>query len=89
MVSNVIYIKTFFFFNSFFLMHCSWNFQHLAESLRSLFKEKESLLEDYDCLKVKLAEEYEQQQKLRSSYQREAEALYEVNSKIKAYTSEP
>ncbi|KAK5841115.1 DNA repair RAD50 -like protein [Gossypium arboreum] len=59
--------------------------KHLAESLRSLFKEKESLLEDYDCLKVKLAEEYEQQRKLRSSYQREAEVLYEVNSKIKAY----
>ena len=70
-------------------MHCSWNFQHLAEALSSLFKEKEKLLNDHECLKVKLAQEYEQQHKLRSSYQHEAEALSQTNNKIKGYVSEP
>ncbi|XP_022761845.1 DNA repair protein RAD50 isoform X2 [Durio zibethinus] len=59
--------------------------KHLAESLGSLFKEKEKLLNDYECLKVKLTQEYEQQHKLRSSYQHEAEALSQTSNKIKGY----
>ncbi|XVF37925.1 hypothetical protein REPUB_Repub20aG0053500 [Reevesia pubescens] len=59
--------------------------KHLAEALSSLFKEKEKLLKDSECLKVKLMEEYEQQHKLNSSYQYEAEALSETNKKIKEY----
>ncbi|XWS09216.1 hypothetical protein CRYUN_Cryun40dG0066500 [Craigia yunnanensis] len=59
--------------------------KHLAEALSSLFKEKEKLLNDYECLKVKLTQEYEQQHKLRSSYQHEAEALSQTNNKIKGY----
>ncbi|XWS13350.1 hypothetical protein CRYUN_Cryun36dG0030200 [Craigia yunnanensis] len=59
--------------------------KHLAEALSSLLKEKEKLLNDYECLKVKLAQEYEEQHKLRSSYQHEAEALSQTNNKIKGY----
>ncbi|KAK6279303.1 hypothetical protein POUND7_019570 [Theobroma cacao] len=59
--------------------------QHLAEALSSLFKEKERLLKDYECLKVKLTQEYEQQDKSRSAYQHEAEALSQINNKIKGY----
>ncbi|KAK8549347.1 hypothetical protein V6N13_009023 [Hibiscus sabdariffa] len=55
--------------------------KHLAESLNSVVKEKESLLNDYDCLKVKLDEDYEQQQELRRSNRHEAEELYEINRK--------
>lgn len=59
--------------------------KHLADSLSSLSKEKEKLLSDYDCLKVKLTSEHEQQQKLRSSYKLEDEALSRTNNKIKEY----
>ncbi|GMJ01782.1 hypothetical protein like AT2G31970 [Hibiscus trionum] len=59
--------------------------KHLAEALNSAVKEKESLLNDYNFLKVKLDEEYEQQQELRHSYRHEAEELNEINRKIKAY----
>ncbi|EOY05146.1 DNA repair-recombination protein (RAD50) isoform 1 [Theobroma cacao] len=59
--------------------------KHLAEALSSLFKEKERLLKDYECLKVKLTQEYEQQDKSRSAYQHEAEALSQINNKIKGY----
>ncbi|XP_021291599.1 DNA repair protein RAD50 [Herrania umbratica] len=59
--------------------------KHLAEAFSSSFKEKERLLKDYECLKVKLTQEYEQQDKSRSAYQHEAEALSQINNKIKGY----
>lgn len=64
-------------------------FQHLAEALGPLFKEKEKLLSDYNSLKVKLDREYEQQAEWKRKYQQETETLYKTSSKIKEYVLNP
>uniref|UniRef100_A0A2P2LUX9 DNA repair protein RAD50 n=1 Tax=Rhizophora mucronata TaxID=61149 RepID=A0A2P2LUX9_RHIMU len=59
--------------------------KHLTEALGPLSKEKEKLQNDYNELKVKLEQEYEEQKKQLDNYQREVDALLRVISKIKEY----
>lgn len=61
------------------------NFQHLAEAIGPLSKEKEKLLSDYNDLKANLDCEYEQQAEQKRNYLQEVEALLKVTSKIKEY----
>lgn len=58
-------------------------FQHLAEALGPLSREKDKSMNDYNELKVKLNHEYEEQAEQKRSYQQEVDSLLRINSKIK------
>ncbi|XP_038720675.1 DNA repair protein RAD50 [Tripterygium wilfordii] len=59
--------------------------KHLADALGPSSKEKEKLLSDYNVLKVKLNNEYEEQAEQKRNYQQEIETLLRIASKIKEY----
>ncbi|XP_010557042.1 PREDICTED: DNA repair protein RAD50 isoform X2 [Tarenaya hassleriana] len=59
--------------------------KHLSEALGPLSREKEKLLSDYNALKVKLNQEYEELAEKKRNYQQEVEALLKANSKINEY----
>ncbi|XP_044486625.1 DNA repair protein RAD50 isoform X2 [Mangifera indica] len=59
--------------------------KHLSEALGPLSREKEKFLSDYNNLKVKLNQEYEEQAEQKRNYQQEIETLLKTTSKIKEY----
>ncbi|KAJ8774337.1 hypothetical protein K2173_011586 [Erythroxylum novogranatense] len=59
--------------------------KHLAEALGPLSKEKEKLQSEFNELKVKLEQEYEDQKKLLDNYRWQIDELLRVASKIKEY----
>lgn len=59
--------------------------KHLTEALGPLLKEKEKLWRDCDDLKTKLNNEYEEQARNRSNYQKEFDRILEISSEIKKY----
>ncbi|XP_028772634.1 DNA repair protein RAD50 [Neltuma alba] len=59
--------------------------KHLSDTLGPLSKEKDRLLADHNELKIKLSQEYEDLLEQKRTYQQEAEALFQMNSKIKEY----
>lgn len=60
-------------------------FQHLADALGPLSKEKDKLLNDHKLLKDKLNSEYEELAEQKRNYQQEIETLQKTASKIKEY----
>ncbi|CAH2059850.1 unnamed protein product [Thlaspi arvense] len=59
--------------------------KYLTEALGPLSKEKEQLLNDYNDIKVKLNQEYEELAEKKRNYQQEVEALLKASSKINEY----
>ncbi|KAL1221197.1 DNA repair protein RAD50 [Cardamine amara subsp. amara] len=59
--------------------------KYLSESVGPLSKEKEQLLNNYNDMKVKRNQEYEEQAEKKRNYQHEVEALLKANSKINEY----
>ncbi|CAN8315648.1 unnamed protein product [Cochlearia groenlandica] len=59
--------------------------KYLAEALGPLAKEKEHLLSDYNDIKVKRSQEYEELVEKKRNYQQEVEALLRASSKINEY----
>ncbi|KFK31167.1 hypothetical protein AALP_AA6G077500 [Arabis alpina] len=59
--------------------------KYLTEALGPLSREKEQLLSDYNDMKVKRNQEYEEQAERKRNYQQEVEALLKANSKINEY----
>ncbi|CAA7027279.1 unnamed protein product [Microthlaspi erraticum] len=59
--------------------------KHLTEALGPLSKEKEKLLSDYNGMKVKRNQEYEELADKKRNYQQEVEALLKASSKINEY----
>lgn len=60
-------------------------FQYLAETLGPLSKEKEQLLSDYNDMKIRRNQEYEELAEKKRNYQQEVEALLKASSKINEY----
>ncbi|XP_048130472.1 DNA repair protein RAD50 isoform X2 [Rhodamnia argentea] len=59
--------------------------KHLMESLGHISKERERLLNEYNDLKVKLNQEYDEQAEQKRSYHQEVDSLLKLSSKIKEY----
>lgn len=57
----------------------------MTEALGPLSKEKEKLLSDYNGMKAKCNQEYEELAEKKRNYQQEVEALLKANSKINEY----
>ena len=74
-----VLIRIHFFFFFFFF----WQYQHLAEALGPLSREKDKLYDDHNELKAKLDKEYEEQSDQKRNYQQEVDSLLKIASKIK------
>ncbi|XP_020884073.1 DNA repair protein RAD50 [Arabidopsis lyrata subsp. lyrata] len=59
--------------------------KYLAEALGPLSKEKEQLLSDYNDMKIRRNQEYEELAEKKRNYQQEVEALLKASSKINEY----
>ncbi|XP_010414057.1 PREDICTED: DNA repair protein RAD50 isoform X2 [Camelina sativa] len=59
--------------------------KYLTEALGPLSKEKEQLLSDYNDMKVRRNQEYEELAEKKRNYQQEVEALLKASSKINEY----
>ncbi|KAI3424599.1 Zinc-hook domain-containing protein [Psidium guajava] len=59
--------------------------KHLMEALGHISKERERLLNEYNDLKVKLNQEYDEQAEQKRSYHQEVDSLLKLSSKIKEY----
>lgn len=55
------------------------------EALGHISKERERLLNEYNDLKVKLNQEYDEQAEQKRSYHQEVDSLLKLSSKIKEY----
>lgn len=60
-------------------------FQHLAEDLVSVVKEKDTSLLEYNELKSRLEQEYDEMAENKRVFQQELEKLLALASKIKEY----